>query len=218
MINFYEGNCSACIDLNKEWEAISTELKGKVKVAKINLTEADNHKFEEELKITKFPTIRFYKTGTKKVSEFSEYEGVGKKFSIMEWLNKKLSEKVEKTDILPLNKDNFQSLCKTTKHTCVILFLDGSEPADTLSSIEKLALEHIKKPITFLVANKGEQKAFEGQTGVTGYPDVVMIYCKFKKIWRMGELSIDSIDSAINEISLGNRNNFSRYNFVEDIV
>ena len=128
-----------------------------------------------------------------------------------------MHEKVEQTDILPLNKDNYQNLCKTTKHTCIIIFLDGSEPSDTLKSIEKLALEHIKKPITFLVSNKGEQNAFAEQTGVTSYPDTVMIYCKFKKIWRMEGLSIEDIDNTINEISLGNRNNFSRYNFVEDI-
>lgn len=218
LINFYEANCSACVDLNKEWEKLSTELKGKVKVAKINLTEADNHKLEEDLKINQFPSIRFYKKGTKKTTEFSQYEGVNKKFSILEWLNEKLNEKVEKTDILPLNKDNYQTLCKSTKHTCIILFLDGSEPADTLSSVEKLALEHIKKPITFLISKKGEQSAFESQAGVTSYPDTVMIYCKFKKIWRMGELNIANIDNTINEISLGNRNNFSRYNFVENIA
>lgn len=39
LINFYEANNSACIDLNREWELVSTELKGKVRVAKINLTE-----------------------------------------------------------------------------------------------------------------------------------------------------------------------------------
>lgn len=128
-----------------------------------------------------------------------------------------MNEKVEKAEIPALNKENYETLCKTTKNTCVIVFLDGSEPEDTLSKIEKLALEHIKKPITFLVAQKGEQDSFADQTGVSSYPDTVMIYCKFKKIWRMGELNIENIDNAINEISLGNRNNFSRYNFIENI-
>ncbi len=41
IINFYEANCSACIELNKEWESVATSLKGKVKVAKINMTEAE---------------------------------------------------------------------------------------------------------------------------------------------------------------------------------
>ena len=87
-----------------------------------------------------------------------------------------------------------------------------------MSQVEKLALDHIKKPITFLISKKGEQKSFEEQTGVSSYPDTVMIYCKFKKIWRMGELNAENIDNAINEISLGNRNNFSRYNFDPNVA
>lgn len=81
-----------------------------------------------------------------------------------------------------------------------------------------MALEHIKKPVTFLVSKKGEQSAFAQQAEVSSYPDTVMIYCKFKKIFRMGELSIENIDNTINEISLGNRNNFARYNFEPNIV
>jgi len=71
--------------------------------------------------------------------------------------------------------------------------------------------------VTFLVSNKGEQEAFAAQTGVTSYPDTVMIYCKLKKIYRMGELNIENIDNTINEISLGNRLNFVRYNFAETL-
>lgn len=67
------------------------------------------------------------------------------------------------------------------------------------------------------MASKGEQDAFADQAGVVSYPDVVMMYCKFKKILRMGELSIENIDNTISEISLGNRNNFARYNFQENV-
>jgi hypothetical protein len=42
-----------------------------------------------------------------------------------------------------------------------------------------------------------------------------MVYCKQKKLWRMGGLDIQSIDDAIGEISLGNRNNFVKYTFGE---
>lgn len=83
LINFYESNCSACIGLNREWELLSTELKGKVRVAKINITEDQNHQLEDQLRITKYPTIRFYKAGPKKVNEHFEYQGIPKKFSIL---------------------------------------------------------------------------------------------------------------------------------------
>lgn len=86
IIHFYESNNSACLHLNREWEQLSTDLKGRVKVAKINLTEADNHKLEDQLRLTKYPSVRFYKNGPKKINEFSLYEGVHKKFSIQEWV------------------------------------------------------------------------------------------------------------------------------------
>lgn len=42
-----------------------------------------------------------------------------------------------------------------------------------------------------------------------------MVYCKQKKLWKMGGLDIQAIDDAIGEISLGNRNNFVKYSFGE---
>jgi hypothetical protein len=55
----------------------------------------------------------------------------------------------------------------------------------------------LKKPITFLVSKKGEQDSFGKQVEVSSYPDTVMIYCKQKKLWRMGGLNFDDINAAI---------------------
>ena len=60
-------------------------------MAKINITESNNHELEEELKISKYPTIRFYKNGPKKTNDYTEYDGVRKKFTILEWVNEKLN-------------------------------------------------------------------------------------------------------------------------------
>ena len=46
-----------------------------------------------------------------------------------------MSEKVESADILPLNKENYETLCKGTKQTCIIAFLDGSEGEETVQSL-----------------------------------------------------------------------------------
>ena len=40
LMNVYEANCSACIEMNKEWEVIGTAYKGSVKVIKINITDS----------------------------------------------------------------------------------------------------------------------------------------------------------------------------------
>jgi len=57
------------------------------------------------------------------VREFAQFEGVHRKFSIKEWAVAKMSEKIEKANIPELNKENYETLCKTTKATCVIFFL-----------------------------------------------------------------------------------------------
>jgi hypothetical protein len=102
---------------------LSTAYKGKVKVAKINMTETINEALEDQVQLSKYPSIRFYKSGPKKVSEFAQYEGVNKRFSIQEWLNAKLEEKATTVDIPSLNKENYETLCKSTKNTCIIVFL-----------------------------------------------------------------------------------------------
>jgi len=66
-----------------------------------------------------------------------------------------------------------------------------------------------------LLSQKGQQDAFAKQVEVSSYPDTVMVYCKQKKLWRMGGLDLQAIDDAINEISMGNRNNFVKYTFGE---
>lgn len=158
--------------------------------------------------------MRFYKSGPKKVQEFSEFEGVHRRFSIQEWLNSKLQEKTTTTDIASLTKESYDTLCKSTKNTCIVVFLDG-EDSSVISKIEELSVKHLKKPITFVVSKKGEQTAFAEQLGVSSYPSAVMVYVKQKKLWNMGGLDFKAIDEAIEEISMGNRNNFVRYTFTE---
>jgi len=67
------------------------------------------------------------------------------------------------------------------------------------------------------MSKKGEQDAFAKQVGVEKYPDTVMVYSKLKKIWHMQGLDLQAIEDGINEISLGNRNNFVRLAFTENI-
>ena len=68
------------------------------------MSEPINEILEEQIQLSRYPSVRFYKSGPKKISEFSEFEGVHKRFSIQEWLNSKLEEKTTQVDILTLNK------------------------------------------------------------------------------------------------------------------
>jgi len=68
------------------------------------MSEPINEILEEQIQLSRYPSVRFYKSGPKKVSEFSEFEGIHKRFSIQEWLNSKLEEKTTQVDIPRLNK------------------------------------------------------------------------------------------------------------------
>lgn len=103
-------------------------MKGRARVAKLNISEEGNEILEESIKLENYPSIRFYPAGNKNVDEYTEFTGLKKKFSILDWANLKLSEVKDTVDIPELNKQNYETLCKATKSTCVILFVEN--PSD----------------------------------------------------------------------------------------
>ena len=64
-MNVYVSNCSDCRAFNKEYERVTEELKDRLKVAKLNITE--HSELEDVLQITDFPTILYFPAGIKKV-------------------------------------------------------------------------------------------------------------------------------------------------------
>jgi hypothetical protein len=97
-------------------------LKGKAKIAKLNITDAES--LESDLQFSRFPVIRFYPVGTKKLDTYFQFSGVQKKFSILEWANIQLSIKEASIDIPELNKENYKTMCKDSKSTCIIAFVE----------------------------------------------------------------------------------------------
>jgi len=73
----------------------------------------------------------------------------------------------------------------------------------------------LKKPISFLVSKRGTHPDFEKEVGVGSNDDAVFIYCKQKKLFRVGSLDYTAIEDTVNEIANGNRNNFVKYKFEE---
>ena len=77
----------------------------------------------------------------------------------MEWASARLSQKKTSVEIPELNKENYESLCKSTKATCVILFADNID--EISGKTGELAAKYLKKPISFLVSKKGSETQFE---------------------------------------------------------
>ncbi len=44
-----------------------------------------------------------------------------------------------------------------------------------------------------------------------------MMYCKGNKMLKVGGMNFVAIDDIINEITMGNRNNFVKYKFEEKL-
>ena len=71
LLKFYGSSCSACHAMISDYKAAATELKGKVRVAAVNLQmlpEAES--ISNNLRISALPTIRFVRSG-----DFMEYAG-----------------------------------------------------------------------------------------------------------------------------------------------
>ena len=64
-------------------------MKGKAIVAKINVTES--YELEDGFRVEKYPAVRYYAAGMKKLDQFSQFEGILKKFSFLDWANERMT-------------------------------------------------------------------------------------------------------------------------------
>ena len=79
--------------MNKEWEKVTDELRDRIKIAKVNLTEHDD--LEDTLKVTTFPTILYFPAGIKNVDKAERYDGFKRSKSIIDWALKEYNKPVE---------------------------------------------------------------------------------------------------------------------------
>ena len=63
MVEFYAPWCGHCKNLEPEWNAAATELKGKVKFAKVDATA--EQKLAQQFAIQGYPTIKYFNYGAK---------------------------------------------------------------------------------------------------------------------------------------------------------
>merc|ERR1719373_106610 len=77
-IKFYAPWCGHCKKLAPTWEEVATELKGKVNVAKIDVT--TNKALGDRFDIKSFPTLLYFKDG-----KMQQYEGQRDKDALCEF-------------------------------------------------------------------------------------------------------------------------------------
>lgn len=82
-VEFYAPWCGHCKSLAPEWNELATNLKGEVKVAKLDATE---HKtVAGEFGVSGYPTIKFFPAGKKDSGSAIPYEGQRNAAAMAEW-------------------------------------------------------------------------------------------------------------------------------------
>lgn len=84
LVDFWAEWCGPCKMLTPIIDEISKELKGKVKVLKMNIDENPN--IPSEYGIRSIPTIMLFKNGEQKDTKI----GLQQKSSLLDWINKSI--------------------------------------------------------------------------------------------------------------------------------
>jgi protein disulfide-isomerase A6 len=205
LVEFYAPWCGHCKSLEPHWNKVATELKGKIKVAKLDATV--HSKVAGKYGVRGYPTIKIFPPTNKDKPE--EYEGPRDSAAIV---NIAL-EKLEKYGIIPdveqlTNQNQFTDICQERTGVCVITFLP--QLFDSSAAQRKAYVEDIKtatkssrgKPIYYLWAQGADYFDFEEKLGLSfGYPAVVAINLGKKKYSVMrAAFNADNLKAFVNSI------------------
>ena len=82
-VEFYAPWCGHCKKLEPEWINVATQLKGLVKVAKVDATTSPN--VAQRFGVSGYPSIKFFPAGFSSDANIIEYGGARDASSMTEW-------------------------------------------------------------------------------------------------------------------------------------
>ena len=193
LIAFYAPWCGHCKKLLPEWRSAATQLRGTIKVAKVDATA--HQKLAQRYQIQGYPTIKVFAPG-KGDKKVEDYNGPRDSAGIVKYA----LDKLEKYGYIPDTKQltNINILkeeCESRVGICVIVFLPHI--ADSSSKERNRYLDIIKnarksnagKPIYYLWAQGGDHFDFEDKLHLSfGYPAVIAVNYK-KKMYSISKSS-----------------------------
>lgn len=187
LIEFYAPWCGHCKSLEPEWSQAATQLKGQIKLGKVDATA--QVKLGAKYGIKAYPTIKVFAPGVKTDASIESYEGPRHANGIVS----AALEILEKFGIIPdvdqlTNESQLKEICKDKAGVCVIAFLPHIY--DSSSSQRKSYIEEIKeatkggrgRPISYLWAQGADFFDFEEKLRLSfGYPAIVALNFGKKK-------------------------------------
>ena len=187
IVAFYAPWCGHCQKLLPEWNAAATQLKGQIKLAKVDATV--NQQLASRYQIQGYPTIKIFPPGDKTNSNIEEYNGPRDEDGIVQYALSKLNSYGYVPDIPQLvNNDILKETCEEKSRICILVFLphiaDSSknERNKYLDYVKNSRKDHLGKPIYYLWAQGGDYFDLEDKLHLGfGYPAVVALNYNKKK-------------------------------------
>jgi len=210
LIEFYAPWCGHCKNLEPEWNIAATELKGKVKVAKVDATV--NQKLGSRFQVKGYPTIKIFPPGDKSDSKAEAYEG-GRSSDVI--INQAL-EKLEKYGYIPdieqlYDPATYKTACEDSGRTCVLAFLPNMYESNSvqrynyINTFKKVSTVGRGKPMNFFWVSGGDFYEYEEKMGLTfGFPAVIIVSHSKKKYSVMkNAYEYDAMKSFLNKVLIG---------------
>ena len=204
LIAFYAPWCGHCQKLLPEWTSAATQLRGTVKIAKVDATV--HQKLAQRYQIQGYPTIKIFSPG-KGDKKVEDYQGPRETAGIVQYA----LERLERYGYVPetkqlINSEILKEECESRIGICVIAFLphiadsSSKERNKYLNIIKEAKKSNRGKPIYYLWAQGGDHFDFEEKLHLSfGYPAVIAVNYK-KKMYSICRSSF-SKDNLISFVS-----------------
>ena len=189
LVAFYAPWCGHCQKLLPEWIAAATQLRGTVKLAKVDATV--HQKLASKYQIQGYPTIKIFGPG-KGDKKFEDYNGPRDTAGIVRYA----LDTLDKYGYVPetrqlINSDILKEECESRIGICIIAFLphiadsSSKERNKYLDIIQEAKKKNRGKPIYFLWAQGGDHFDLEDKLHLSfGYPAVIAVHYK-KKLYSI---------------------------------
>lgn len=210
MVEFYAPWCGHCKALEPEWNQAASQMKGKVKFAKVDATE--NQRLAQEFGIKGFPTIKYFDYGEgKSKNKAQDYQGAREAAAMTEFANRLL----DKADIPPtvhelVNQKIYDENCSGNT-ICVISFLpniyesNAAERNEYLKTVSNVAKKNRSNPFSFFWLQAGDQLDLERDLNLGfGFPAVITLSpTKNFLITMSGSFTEDNINKFLTGVLQG---------------
>ena len=176
LVEFYAPWCGHCKKLTPEWSQAATELKGSVRLGKVDATVESS--LASKYGVQGYPTIKFFLPGVRTPEEYSGGRDAG---SIVRTALNKLETSGKPLKLAQLlSGEDLTANCE--KNVCLLAFLphifdsSANERNKYIETFTDVAKKNRGKPVRFFWAQAGDFYKFEQMIGLgSGYPAVAGI-------------------------------------------